>query len=395
MFGLLWMLPDDLENLVQAAIASTFSANNILMRITSSNYWAIHNEYKPLMHTWSLGIEEQFYLFYPWIFFILVKIQKTKFTLPILIILSTLSVFAYLLQYDNSDTFYYLPYRIYQLGFGGIVAILTYNKPSLSIKWQPIYWLSFIGIIICLFVPFPFELNIPVTIFTTTFIAIGKYNTSSNGVINSILQSKIIVFIGKISFELYLWHQIVFAYARYSFIELIDLWTGIILTLLTFGLAVLTYFGIEKRFRNKKTMSNTKVYSFIILLSIINISISSYLFVIGGVFKDVPSLNLYTKDNTQRIDSLLKKGHKPHIAFNEHARTFDKEFDTTANKIKILVVGNSFGRDFVNVLLATQFATQLQISYYDYNNRERILDLAKRWETADIVFFCSTNSFFS
>lgn len=62
--GVFFMLPDDLENLCQSIIASNFSMNNILMYITSDNYWDVRNDYKPLMHTWSLGIEEQFYLLY-------------------------------------------------------------------------------------------------------------------------------------------------------------------------------------------------------------------------------------------------------------------------------------------------------------------------------------------
>jgi len=65
--GLIFMLPDDLENLAQSVVSSNLSANNILMLITSSDYWAVKNEYKPLMHTWSLGIEEQYYLIYPFI----------------------------------------------------------------------------------------------------------------------------------------------------------------------------------------------------------------------------------------------------------------------------------------------------------------------------------------
>jgi peptidoglycan/LPS O-acetylase OafA/YrhL len=66
--GFIFMLPDDLENLCQSIVASNFSSNNILMKITSEDYWALKNDYKPLMHTWSLGIEEQFYLIFPLIF---------------------------------------------------------------------------------------------------------------------------------------------------------------------------------------------------------------------------------------------------------------------------------------------------------------------------------------
>jgi peptidoglycan/LPS O-acetylase OafA/YrhL len=52
------------------------------MKITSADYWAVKNDYKPLMHTWSLGIEEQFYLLYPVIFFFL-NGDKKKFILPL------------------------------------------------------------------------------------------------------------------------------------------------------------------------------------------------------------------------------------------------------------------------------------------------------------------------
>src|SRR5690349_7687321 len=66
--GTYFMLPDDLENLSQSIIATNFFSNNILQLITVRNYWDIMNEYKPLMHTWSLGVEEQFYIVIPFLF---------------------------------------------------------------------------------------------------------------------------------------------------------------------------------------------------------------------------------------------------------------------------------------------------------------------------------------
>ena len=81
LIGIIFMLPDDLENLCQSIFATNFSVNNILMYTTSADYWVVKNDYKPLMHTWSLGIEEQFYLFYPLIFFFL-KGNKKSFYFP-------------------------------------------------------------------------------------------------------------------------------------------------------------------------------------------------------------------------------------------------------------------------------------------------------------------------
>lgn len=63
-FGSFFMIPDDFENVAQSVIATIFSANNILLFLTSG-YWDVVNDFKPLMHTWSLGIEEQYYLIYP------------------------------------------------------------------------------------------------------------------------------------------------------------------------------------------------------------------------------------------------------------------------------------------------------------------------------------------
>ena len=63
-FAWKWMLPDPLENFGQSLVAATLSANNILLFLTSG-YWHFTSEFKPLIHTWSLGIEEQYYIFFP------------------------------------------------------------------------------------------------------------------------------------------------------------------------------------------------------------------------------------------------------------------------------------------------------------------------------------------
>lgn len=62
-FSWFWMLPDPLENFGQAIVATTLFSNNILLYITSG-YWELASEFKPLLHTWSLGVEEQYYVFF-------------------------------------------------------------------------------------------------------------------------------------------------------------------------------------------------------------------------------------------------------------------------------------------------------------------------------------------
>jgi peptidoglycan/LPS O-acetylase OafA/YrhL len=120
------MLPDDLENLAESVIATNFFANNILLLITSVNYWSIVNEFKPLMHTWSLGVEEQFYLIIPFLF-IFLKGKFSKAFLPILLFLSFLSFVSFIISTNVASTFYLLQYRFFELSLGGIAAILS-NK---------------------------------------------------------------------------------------------------------------------------------------------------------------------------------------------------------------------------------------------------------------------------
>ena len=63
-FAYFWMLPDPLENFGQSVFATIFFANNVLLWMTSG-YWDLASEFKPLIHTWSLAVEEQFYIVFP------------------------------------------------------------------------------------------------------------------------------------------------------------------------------------------------------------------------------------------------------------------------------------------------------------------------------------------
>ncbi|MGK0255317.1 MAG: peptidoglycan/LPS O-acetylase OafA/YrhL, partial [Mariniflexile sp.] len=86
---------DDLDSLAQSVVASNFFANNILLSITVKNYWDVVNEFKPLMHTWSLGVEEQFYLIFPLILLTIYKVHN-KYVLIIVSIISFISLALYI-----------------------------------------------------------------------------------------------------------------------------------------------------------------------------------------------------------------------------------------------------------------------------------------------------------
>ena len=190
--GVIVMLPDDLENLAQSVVATNFISNNILQVITTKNYWDVVNEFKPLMHTWSLGIEEQYYLFYPLLFLFAGK-NHSKWFLPLLFLATAISFGLYIsTHYADYEKFYLIPFRFYELSIGGLAAIYFKNKIIVH-KYSTLLILSLIFI---LFTDFNFmpkqEILLPITVLITLGILISA--NDENKLSSFILKNKIFVF---------------------------------------------------------------------------------------------------------------------------------------------------------------------------------------------------------
>lgn len=148
------MLPDDLENLAQSVIATNFFANNILQAITTKNYWNVANEFKPLMHTWSLGIEEQFYVLFPVIIFFSHKVRP-KLVAVVLAVLSVISIFALFCDFPDYKKFYYLPFRFFELSTGGFASVVLQQKLLKTVLAPSIL----LGLVLTLLFGIPFVVN--------------------------------------------------------------------------------------------------------------------------------------------------------------------------------------------------------------------------------------------
>jgi len=293
--GLIFMLPDDLENLCQSVFASNFSANNILMKITSADYWAVKNDYKPLMHTWSLGVGEQFYLLYPVIFFFL-KGDKKKFILPLLIILTILSLTAFFSSANISSKFYLLQYRFFELSIGGICAIyFSKRNPFNTSKSHYILYFLLIALVFLLFFNSISSNDIKVlttTILTAGILVIGGLHFENNSLYRALISNRVFTGIGKISFSLYMWHQIVFAFSRYFLVNEITLNYAIALSIIVVVLSIITYFTIENPFRNRNKIKTKPLLIIVSFSFLIITSASLYVYMVGGIIKNVPELGI-------------------------------------------------------------------------------------------------------
>ena len=363
--GTLTMLPDALENLAQSLIATNLFSNNILQAITTRNYWDIINDFKPMLHTWSLGIEEQYYLLYPFIFLFLSK-KRIQWVLPILLILTIISIILFFLPFKSYEKFYYLPFRFYELSFGGIAAIIL-KKRLIDIHFSYIFIVVLLGLLLINVSIIPASISLCLTVIISCMILISANN---NNISSFILKNKIFVWIGMASFSLYMWHQLVVSFTRYFFIHTFSISLIIILIGLIFSLSTITYYFLEQPFRNKAKINVRKLFGILIPTFLFIMISSFYIYYKGGVLKDVPELDIYSSNRERGM----------HAQYNQKIHSLNKDFKT-ASKIKVLIYGDSFARDWANVLLASQYNNIIEISYTDVEQK-----MLSRQDSADIVF---------
>jgi peptidoglycan/LPS O-acetylase OafA/YrhL len=383
LIGVLVMLPDDLENLSQSVVATNLFANNILLLITTGNYWDVVNEYKPLMHTWSLGIEEQFYVFFPLIFMGL-QGKRSRYILPVLVALTLISLILFMINEKDAVKFYSIQHRFYELSLGVIGAIM-FRKKLFSHTFSIIILLLLI-ILLFFKIPFGNTVNIWLTISLSTLLLVS--NNRQSKWVGYILENPLMRWVGKISFSLYMWHQIVLAFVRYAVLEEILWYHSIFIILFIFILSALSYYMIEQPFRNKKWIKTPQLL--VSTFSLATTSIFSALFIYSnaGLLKDIPELGL-NKPEEFAIFQMQSVKTNLHISYNARIYELNQEFAHT-KKYQVLVIGNSFARDWSNVLLESSYGSDIEISYiYDLNNAGD--KIHEKVEAADVIFLSEAN----
>ena len=127
-FAWMWMLPDPLENFGQSLVATSLSANNVLLYLTSG-YWDLASEFKPLLHTWSLGVEEQYYVIFPLLILLTWRFGKGIVLLLIIVIAGVSLALSEWLSHENSEAVFFLIHtRAWELLAGSISAFVVQRR---------------------------------------------------------------------------------------------------------------------------------------------------------------------------------------------------------------------------------------------------------------------------
>ena len=274
-----WMLliSKDMKDFAQSLIAiSTFSSNILFWR--ESGYFNTAAELKPLLHTWSLAVEEQYYLLYP-LFLILAWRLGKRWILALLTaaILVSLSLGHWGAYNKPHAAFYLLPTRAWEILIG-IFAAFYLSRTSLNrFNNKASNTLGIIGLALIMYSIFFYNKTTPVpslyllipTVGTLLIIVFAHSGT----IVSNFLSNRIFIWIGLISYSAYLWHQPLFAFIKYlSFDDHPSASIMALCCLLVIPLAYLSWRFVEKPFRNKSFIKRKNIFFLSIVVATIIIT---------------------------------------------------------------------------------------------------------------------------
>jgi peptidoglycan/LPS O-acetylase OafA/YrhL len=370
-------------------LSSIFGISNFYFLFSDKGYF--YNIFdNPFAHTWSLGVEEQFYFIYPFFLFLIFKFLKNKinnsiYFLSFLILLSLLSS-LYFFFIDPDFTFYFSPLRFWEIGFGCLCFLISKNiKENYLISL-----LSLITIFLTIFINFNFFYllnNIIIVFFSGLFIIFYTKNI--------IFENKIFIQLGKISYSFYLWHLPIIFFINIYLDNKIIL---ILLSLfLSFLLSLFTYNFIEKPFINFKKRKVILV-KFLILFLICIISLVS-------IKKFYPDISYKIRDNLYKINYLEKKYKwKKRVTFqsiyindkeihkycsNVYNNAVLNKLDLNINCLKhnnyeylFFIEGNSHTAQFINPLNQIKFLKNIYFTSANNNfiSEELISNISKHYK---------------
>jgi len=331
----LFLVPGDLKTFGRSVVAVSVFASNVLF-VLESNYFYTAAELKPLLHTWSLGVEEQYYVFFPLLVLAAWRFGK-QWLVAMLVIIAVASLAAaqHGATVQPAATFFLLPTRGWELLIGSFVALYLRRRgaaPDVAVANVA----SALGLVLVIYsivafdsrTPFPSLYALAPTVGAALIIVFSSPQTA----VGKLLSTRLFVGIGLVSYSAYLWHQPLVAFASHVVIGGPSLVMRTLLSLSALPLAYLTWRFIEQPFR--KRFTRRTIFTLAIFGSLLFVAIGLVTMRVGG--RDAPTFD--------------EGGYEAcAAAYSEHRPCF---FGNVATTKTIVIVGDSHAHQLLATLVA-------------------------------------------
>lgn len=360
-FAWFLLLPSEMQDFSQSIVAvATFTSN--IHFWNEIDYWNSANELKPMLHTWSLAVEEQYYLLFPLFLMMLWRFRKRWILASFMMV----AVFSLLLAqwgayHKPHATFFLLPTRMWELAIGAAIAFyLLYRKQTMRrlLSSQVVdEVLALCGLAMIVFAVLFFDKHIPFPSFYALIPTLGTgliiLFASSKTWVGRLLGAKVLVGVGLLSYSAYLWHQPLFAFARQQSIEVLTDGFLFLLSLLSFALAYMSWRYVESPFRKKGVVSSRQFLGFAVIGSL-------FLVVYGLAGHFTGGFPNRTLDNGMKLSILEEKTYANHGLSEACDLTFTLSDDCrTSNEPELVIWGDSYAMHLVNGILASHSDTKM------------------------------------
>lgn len=342
-----WLLPDQLEGFSKSLLSVLTFSSNYYFRSTVG-YFAPASEEMPLLHTWSLAVEEQFYVLFPLLVISLCKRRAVRF-LPYILVLIALISFGYALLSlggrGAEKVFFDTRARIWELLSGALVACFLNRGCRLVESYMVRQVLAGIGLAMILYAIVFLDRQSLFPGAPALFPVLGAMLiivfSSEENYVGRLLGSRPFVGMGLLSYSAYLWHQPLFAFARVKSPQEPGEALMIALVVLAIALSYLTWRFVEAPFRNKRWVERPALFG------VAGGALFCLAMVGGTVFyqKGVPA-----RFSEADADLLISQAERSAYVSRLHDAYVDKPWPLGSGHKRLLVVGDSFSQDLVNMI---------------------------------------------
>jgi len=357
--AILLMMPADLDDYGQSLAATTVFANNVRLAGTTS-YFAVAADMKPLLHSWSLGVEEQYYLLAPVLLLLAWRTAKLRAVWIGIAVASVISALLshWLAPHRDDVHFFLITSRVWELGAGAL-AVLSEARLRQAVKApaRAVLALAGLAMVVAALLLFRWQMKLPD--WPSALPVLGAclllVFAETGGPVTRLLSLPPLVWTGLISYSLYLFHQPIFAFARLASLEEPSPWLIPALIVPVFTCAWASWRFVEQPFRDPARVSTRALLITVSAGSIVALAVGLGLYFSHGLRSSWPELADPNSGYDRRIN----------VAYNNAPRNLLGAPLPEKPGHGVLVIGASFARDFINMARETHRLDGYAISYAD------------------------------